>query len=320
MATIKDLAKLAGVSVTTVSRVLNDHPYVSEGKRKAVLEAIKQTKYEKNVNAVHLKTGKTQLIGVVLPFSDHPYFGQLLKGIAKQAFKHNYKLVLIQTDYQEKREKEALHMLRQKQIDALIICSRSCDLDLITSYTQYGPIVVGEKANGDTLSSAYIDHYQAFQDALAYLYESGHRKIGYSVSRLGGTSSKERAAAYRDFLAAKGLPYRLDYVFDKMLYFEDGKRLVNQIRRLEDPPSALIITNDQVAAGVMTCAGRVGMHIPEKLAIIGFDDHPMAQMMGITSMHIPLEEMGEHLFKQAVEKESKDKVFRATLRKRETVQ
>lgn len=319
MATIKDLAKLAGVSVTTVSRVLNDHPYVSKEKRKLVLEAIEQTKYEKNVNAVHLKTGRTQLVGVVLPFSDHPYFAQLLKGIAKQAFKHNYKLVLIQTDYQEKREKEALHMLRQKQIDALIICSRSCDLNLITSYTLYGPIVVCEKVHGDKLSSAYIDHYQAFQDALAYLYEAGHQKIGYSVSRLDGTSSKERAAAYRDFLAAKELPCRLDYVFDKMLYFEDGETMVTQLKQMEDPPSALIITNDQVAAGVMTCAGRVGIHIPEKLAIIGFDDHPMAQMMGISSMHIPLEEMGEHLFKQALGKESKDKVFHATLIKRETV-
>lgn len=318
MATIKDLARMAGVSVTTVSRVLNDHPYVSEEKRKAVLEAIGQTGYEKNVNAVHLKTGKTQLIGVVLPFSDHPYFARLLKGIARKAFKHNFKLVLIQTDYQTEREKDALQMLRQKQIDGLIICSRSCELSLIKSYKQYGPIVVCEKVP-EELSSSYVDHYQAFQDALSYLYEEGHTKIGYSVSRLDGTSSKNRNAAYRDFFASRKLPYRSDYVFDRMLYFEDGEAIVKKLQRMGDPPSALIITSDQVAAGVITYANKVGLRIPEELAIIGFDDLPMARMMGITSMHLPLEEMGEHLFLQAVEKGTKQKLFHTKLIKRTTV-
>jgi DNA-binding LacI/PurR family transcriptional regulator len=124
MANIKDLAKMAGVSKTTVSRVLNNHPYVSEVKKNAVLEAIQSTNYQKNINAVHLSKGNTQLMGVVLPFSDHPYFAQLLKGIAKQAFNHNYKLVLFQTDYIESKEREALQMLKQKQIDSLIICYR----------------------------------------------------------------------------------------------------------------------------------------------------------------------------------------------------
>ncbi|MFJ6413953.1 LacI family DNA-binding transcriptional regulator [Terribacillus saccharophilus] len=318
MATIKDLARMAGVSVTTVSRVLNDHPYVSEEKRKAVLEAIGQTEYEKNVNAVHLKTGKTQLIGVVLPFSDHPYFARLLKGISKQAFLHNFKLVLIQTDYQIEREKDALQMLRQKQIDGLIICSRSCELILIKSYTQYGPIVVCENVPED-LSSSYVDHYQAFQDALLYLYEEGHRRIGYSVSRLDGASSKKRDAAYRDFLAARKLQYRTNYVFDKMLYFEDGEMIVRKLQRMEDPPSALILTSDQVAAGVITYAHKVGVRIPEELAIIGFDDLPMARMMGITSMHLPLEEMGEHLFQQVLEKKTNQKLFHTKLIKRKTV-
>lgn len=318
MATIKDLARMAGVSVTTVSRVLNDHAYVSEEKRKSVLEAIERTGYEKNVNAVHLKTGKTQLIGVLLPFSDHPYFARLLKGIAKQAFVHHFKLVLIQTDYQIEREKDALQMLRQKQIDGLIICSRNCELSLIKSYTQYGPIVICENVT-EELSSSYVDQYQAFQDALSYLYEEGHRRIGYTVSRLDGTSSKSRDAAYRDFLAEKKLSYCADYVFDGMLYFEDGETLMKKLQRMADPPSALIITSDQVAAGAMTYVNKVKVRIPEELAIIGFDDLPMARMMGITSMHIPLEEMGEHLFQQAIEKGTKQKLFHTKLIKRTTV-
>src|SRR4051794_5673705 len=179
MANIIDLAKMAGVSKTTVSRVLNNHPYVSEEKKNAVLEAIKMTNYHKNINAVHLSRGKTQLMGVVLPFSDHPYFALLLKGVAKQAFENNYKLVLFQTDYRESREKEALQMLEQKQIDSLIICSRTCELSMIEEHLQFGQIVLCENVKGEKLSSTYVNHYKIFFDALEYLYHKGHRKIGY---------------------------------------------------------------------------------------------------------------------------------------------
>src|SRR5690606_34576394 len=104
-------AKMAGVSVTTVSRVLNNHPYVSEEKRAAVLQAMERVNYQRNINAVHLSTGKTLLIGVAVPFTNHPYFGLLVEGIANEAIKNNYKLVLFQTNYEKDREIEALKML-----------------------------------------------------------------------------------------------------------------------------------------------------------------------------------------------------------------
>ena len=106
MANIKDIAKMAGVSVTTVSRVLNNHPYVSADKKEAVRKAIELCKYQPNINPVHLSIGKTYLIGVVIPFSNHPYFGLLLEGIANEALKRNYKLVVFQTNYEELREAE----------------------------------------------------------------------------------------------------------------------------------------------------------------------------------------------------------------------
>jgi DNA-binding LacI/PurR family transcriptional regulator len=165
MTNIKDLAKMAGVSVTTVSRVLNNHPYVSEEKRNSVLEAIRVTNYQQNINAVHLSKGKTQMIGVVLPFSDHPYFALLIKGIAKQALEHHYKLVLFQTDYKESMELEALQMLKQKQIDSLIICSRACDWSTIEEYLPFGSIVLFEDVKGKQVSSTYVDQYNIFRKA-----------------------------------------------------------------------------------------------------------------------------------------------------------
>lgn len=300
MTNIRDLAKMAGVSVTTVSRVLNNHPYVSEEKKNAVLKAIKDSNYYKNINAVHLSKGKTMLMGVVLPYSDAPYFGVLLKGIAKQALEHNYKLVLIQTDYKVSREFEAFQMLKHKQIDSLIILSRTCNISTITEHTQFGPIVLCEKTNGKELSSTYVNHYSTFMKALEYLYQFGHENIGYCIGRRHGASSIEREMAYRDFLRKHSLVFNEEYIISDCLYFEDGEKAINKLKEMDNPPSALLVTSDQVAAGIMIYCQNKNISIPEELAIVGFDNQPIAKMMNITTIEIPLEEIGKNLFLQAL--------------------
>ncbi|WP_312094394.1 LacI family DNA-binding transcriptional regulator, partial [Niallia sp.] len=300
MTNIKDLAKMAGVSVTTVSRVLNNHPYVSKEKRNAVLEAIRESNYEQNINAVHLSKGKTQMIGVVLPFSDHPYFALLLKGIAKQALENNYKLVLFQTDYMESRELEALQMLKQKQIDSLIICSRSCEWSVIKEYVQYGRIVLCEDVNGKEVSSTFVNQYKIFLNALEFLYQKGHKKVGYCIGRKTGPSSRLRALAYQEFLAKNNLSYFDEYIIDQCNYFEDAEKVMGKIQSMATPPTALIVTSDQVAAGIVTCCQKQGIKIPEELAIIGFHNEPIAKMMEISSIEIPLFDMGKNLLQQAI--------------------
>lgn len=301
MANIKDIAKMAGVSVTTVSRVLNNHPYVSEEKRLAVLEAMKKSNYQKNINAVHLSTGKTQLMGVVLPYIDHPYFTLLLKGIAKQALQHNYKLVLFQTEYKEGKELEALQMLKQKQIDSLIICSRASELSIIKEHLQFGKIVLCEHTKENAISSTFVNHYQIFRDALELLYLKGQRRIGYCIGRRSGSNSSERERAFKDFHEKYALSYRPDYIMDQCLYLEDGEKVVNNLKNMLEPPTALLVTNDQVAAGIVTCCQKEHISIPDELAIIGFDNEPIARMMNITTIEIPLVEMGKNLFLQAIE-------------------
>lgn len=319
MTNIREVATKAGVSVTTVSRVLNHHPYVSEQKKKAVLAAIEELNYYPNINAVHLSKGKTHLMGVVLPYTDHPYFALLLKGIARKALEHHYKLVLFQTDYQKGVELEALQMLKTKQIDSLIICSRGCEWAIIEEHLQYGPIAVAEKREDQPVSSTYVNHYAAFTAALDYLYEKGHRRIGYSISRTNGTSSRDREQAYKDFIKRHGLMYRPDYIIDKCLYFEDGMKVIEHIQSIPEPPTALLATSDQVAAGLMLCCHQKNIKVPDELAIIGFDNQPIAKMMNITTMEIPLEHMGENLFEQALREGADSKEVAVSLIERGTV-
>ncbi len=301
MANIKDVAQMAGVSVATVSRVLNHHPYVSEDKKAAVLQAMEQANYNRNINAVHLSKGQTNLIGVVVPFSNHPYFGLLIEGIANEALRQNYKLVLFQTNYETDRELEALAMLKDKQIDALVICSRISPWHLIEEYLSYGPIVVCENTRGTNVSSTFVDHYGSFFQALEYLHSKGYRKIGYCLGRAMGANSDLRRTAYQDFLQKYKLAFNPNFVFYNCFNFEDGEHVLNRITEMESPPAALLISSDQVAAGILTCCKDRGMAVPKQLALLGFDNQPIAKIMNITTLEIPLVEIGRKLFAQAIE-------------------
>ncbi|MCM3733128.1 LacI family DNA-binding transcriptional regulator [Fictibacillus nanhaiensis] len=304
MANIKDIAKMAGVSVTTVSRVINNYPYVSAEKAEAVRLAMKKCNYQRNINAVHLSKGKTYLIGVVVPFSNHPYFGLLIEGIANAALKNNYKLVLIQTNYEKDKEIEALTMLKDKQIDALIVCSRICEWSVMEDYIEYGPIILCEDARGKTVASTFVDHYKSFTAALNYLYQKGHTRIGYCIGRRSGTNSEQRDAAYKDFLEENALSYNSDFIFSGCFNFEDGEKVVAKLIQQKSRPTALLVTSDQVAAGILTCCKEQGIFIPEDLAIMGFDNQPISQVMHITTLEIPLVEVGKKLFHQAMDGEN----------------
>lgn len=319
MSNIKDIARIAGVSVTTVSRVLNNEPYVSDEKRDAVLRAIEITNYQRNLNAVNLSKGKTHLIGVVVPFSNHPYFGQLIEGIASEAIKNNYKLVLFQTNYNEKREMEALNMLKHKQIDSLIICSRICPLEVIEEFLDYGPVILCEDTRNTRLSSTFVDHYKSFTIALEYMYKKGHRNIGYCIGRSSGTNSFQRNLAYKDFLNKYKLPYNEDHIIKKCSYFEDGDRIVHTLIQLKNRPTALLVTSDQVAAGILTCCNEKNIVIPNDLAIISFDNQPISKFMKLTTVEIPLKDIGQKLLIQAITNDASQTEMSVKLIERETV-
>lgn len=319
MANIKDIAKMAGVSVTTVSRVINNQPYVSAEKSAAVWKAIEASNYQKNINAVHLSKGKTHLIGVAIPYSNHPYFGLLIEGIAHEAIKNNYKIVLFQTNYEQDRELEALNMLRLKQIDALIICSRICEWDVIEGYTADGSVILCEDTRGRKISSTFVDHYKTFVLGLEYLYNKGHKNIGYCIGRQTGTNSRQREQAYRDFLVKINEPLCHDYVFHDCLNFEDGEQIVARIKKMSSPPSALLVANDQVAAGIATCCNEQNISIPDELALVGFDNQPIAKIMHITTIEIPLVDVGRKLFLQALKPTTFQEEIPVKLIERETV-
>ena len=152
----KTNCKTAGVSISTVSRVLNNHPYVKEEKRKRVLDAVEELNYAKNINAIHLIKGKTYTIGVMLPFINLPYFSTIIEGIGNEALAAGYHINLCQTNYDSIEEIRVLEMMKMKQFDGMIICSRTSSWEQIEPFAKFAPIISCEKMNHPLISSVYV--------------------------------------------------------------------------------------------------------------------------------------------------------------------
>ncbi|QEQ15373.1 LacI family DNA-binding transcriptional regulator [Bacillus sp. BS98] len=296
MANIKDIAKMAGVSVTTVSRVLNDHPYVSEEKRKAVIEIVEKLNYSQNANAVHLSKGKTNIVGVILPYINHPCFDAMVGGMMEVALAHNYRVLLCQTNYNKKEEMKSLHMLKTKQLDGLIICSRANDWETIEPYASYGTIIACEDNDISNISSVYTNHSAAFQLGMNYLIEKGYKKIGYCTGRKLGPSSQKRFDVYKHQLQSIDEEVNEEWIFTECFTLEDGVRAAHKLKEMQVLPEALIVAGDEVAIGIMTEVEMLGIQVPEDLAIIGFDNQPISQVLQLTTIDQNLKEIGKNAF------------------------
>ncbi|WP_459503366.1 LacI family DNA-binding transcriptional regulator [Bacillus sp. C1] len=296
MTNIRDIAKLAGVSVTTVSRVLNHHPYVSEAKRQAVLNIVEKLNYSQNANAVHLSKGKTNIVGVILPYINHPYFDAMVGGIMDAALAHNYRVLLCQTNYDCKEEMESLHMLKSKQLDGMIICSRSNEWEVIGQYATYGSIIACESTDTIGVSSVYTNHFGAFQLGMSYLIDKGYREIGYCTGRKQGASSIKRLDAYKKKLQKISEEMVEEWIFTECFTLEDGVRVAHKLKEMEHVPEALLVAGDEVAIGIMTEAKKLGINVPQDLAIISFDNQPISQVLQITTIDQHVKEMGKSAF------------------------
>ncbi|CAI8780239.1 MULTISPECIES: LacI family DNA-binding transcriptional regulator [Bacillus] len=296
MANIKQIAKIAGVSITTVSRVLNDHPYVSDEKRKRVLNAIEELNYAKNINAVHLIKGKTFTIGVMLPFINLPYFSTILEGIGNEALAAGYHINLCQTNYDSIEEIRVLEMMKMKQFDGMIICSRTSSWEHIEPFAKFAPITSCEKMKHPLISSVYVDHYEGFRIGTEYLLSKGHERIGVCLARQKSVNTKQREKAFSDALHTAKKRLQPDWMFYQCYTMQDGAKALHSMLNMKERPTAIFTANDQVAAGLLTEARKNGIRVPEDLAILGFDNHEISEALEITTIEHPGLTMGALAF------------------------
>ncbi|MGG5373120.1 LacI family DNA-binding transcriptional regulator [Enterococcus sp. AZ196] len=299
MATIKDVAKKAGLSVSTVSRYLNNHPYISEDKRKRIQDAMAELDYTPSSVATQLRSKKGTMIGILVSRIVNPFFSHLVDSIEKNARAHGYNVLVMQTYDDKKAETNMLEMLKQQVIAGLIMCSIEGDSKNIEAYREYGPIVLcNEQIPDTTLPQVFTNQEAASFDATSYLINKGHKKIAYCT---GGTLTRgghgnSRTEGFERALRESNLPMKIDWIFKQVHTVEDGKKVADKLLALteDDRPDAVFTSSDEVASGILARYLEVGKRVPEDLAIMGFDNQPFTEMLAVplTTIAQPVEALG----------------------------
>lgn len=243
MTNINDIAKMAGVSVSTVSRVLNNHKYVSEDKRAAVQRIIQETNYTPNKNAIDLIRGETRSIGVIIPYNNNQAFDQMLHGILNRSVEQDYSITVLPTKYNPDKERQYLSLLQSKLVDGIIITSRANAWDDIIPYTAFGSIVSCEYTEHPEIGCAYINRYASYLEAFQLLQNKGHSQVAFTTARgLESYSTQHTIAAYREVF---GEPVK-EYFFSGCNTFEDGYAAARQLLSSPAKPTAIYANGDEV--------------------------------------------------------------------------
>ena len=291
-ATIRDVAKRAGVGVGTVSRVLNDHPFVSDATRQKVLSAIEALDYTPNSIARRLSLRKTLTIAVIVPFFTRPSFVERLRGVEFALADSEYDLVLFNVETTDKRDAYFHDVPRRERVDGMLIISLSPHDADVDRFLQAGVPTVLVDARHPRLSRAVIDDVAGGRLAVQHLIELGHRKIAYVSDQLENpfnfVSSRDRYEGYRQALTAADIPFRPDYHREGEHGRQQAREMAHALLSLEDPPTAIFAASDTQAIGVLEAAQDAGLSVPEDLSVIGYDDIEIAEYLQLTTIRQPL--------------------------------
>ncbi|WP_230503967.1 LacI family DNA-binding transcriptional regulator [Sutcliffiella rhizosphaerae] len=305
MATIEDVARLAGLSRTTVSRVINNHPYVSEKKRLLVSTAMSELGYVPNSSARSLRSQKTEMIALLIPRVMNPFFSELIERMEMAAAENGYQLIICQTKYSKKKELDYLNLLKTRQVDGIILSSIQNDWSIIQPFLEYGPIVLCNEFEEEAeVPSVRLDQTYGGYIATKHLLNIGHRQIAYCTGGHKSSVAKGRETGFRKALTEFDVDVNESFLFSDAFTIEDGRRIFQVIQKLNERPTAIFTGGDEVAAGIISEAKRSGWSVPEDLAVVGFDNQAITELVEptITTVNQPIEEMARKTFQVMIEK------------------
>ncbi len=294
--TIEMVARAAGVSASTVSRILNGTATVSEAKAQAVAQAIASLGYVPNPVARGLAGGRTLSVGVVTQSLDSPFYGAALRGVEIELQAAGYSPLFISGQWNEREEQRCASLLRSRRVDGIILLdARLSDPALLELARRLPVVVTGRKLEAPGLASLSFDNFLGGRQATEYLLRLGHRRIVFIAGAADHQDSSERLLGYRHALRAHGL--RID---ERLLVFGDysersGAEAIEGLLDARVAFSAVFAANDQMALGAMLGLHRRGMAVPRQVSVVGFDDLQAGHFCipPLTSIHQPSHEMGQ---------------------------
>jgi LacI family repressor for deo operon, udp, cdd, tsx, nupC, and nupG len=274
VATLKDVATLAGVSVKTVSNVVNGYAFVKPENRRRVEEALTVTGYRPNVGARNLRRGRTGFIALMVPELSIPYFGELAGLVITAAQKQDWSVLIEQTQGTRDRERRTLASLGPHMVDGAIVSPEALEAEDFADLNGGVPLVMlGEHAVDVSLDHVAIDNVLAARTAVGHLTGLGRRRIAAIGQNPHRGTAALRLEGYRSALAAAGLPQPAELVAPALNYHRrDGAEAMAHLLSLPEPPDAVFCFNDLLAIGALRAAAERGFRVPEDIAIVGFDN------------------------------------------------
>lgn len=302
--TITDVARVAGVSESTVSRVLNNEKYVRTDKKRAVRSAVEKLNYRPNMFARSLAGDKSFLIGLLFDDPRGDYLSGLLRGAVKQSQKAGFHLVVELFDQDASYQIE--EFLDKLQMSGVILTPPVCDNKVILSaLSRRGiPTVrIAPEVPYDGMASIVIDNYRAAFTMTNYLISLGHKAIGFITGDTDHADAGERLRGFKAAMQENGLDLNLDWIEEGSFTFETGLDCAVRLLSRPKKPTAIFASNDEMAASVITIADKFGIKVPEDLSIAGFDDLSIASFVcpSLTTIHQPVEDMATAAIKRLME-------------------
>jgi DNA-binding LacI/PurR family transcriptional regulator len=310
--TIKDVAKLANVAPSTVSRVIANNPRISEKTKQKVREAMDELGYHPNFIARSLANQSTRVLGLVLPgsastFSQNPFFPTVLRGLSEGAHEKQYALQMTTGQSEEEIYEGVVQMVQGGRVDGIILLYSKVE-DKVMNYLKernFPFVVVGKPYKFcEEITHVDNDNFRAAREVTDYLLELGHECIGFIGGDLNLVVTVERLLGYEKALRDAGLDLKNEYIIHEEFLREGGREAINELMQLTHPPTALVVADDLMALGVLNTLDEMNISVPADISIISFNNVLLAEMSRppLTSVDINIFNLGNEAAKSLIQK------------------
>ncbi len=295
MATMKDVAQLSGVSIATVSRVINKSGYIDKETEKRVLSAIQELNYTPNHLARSLIKRRTQTLGLILPDITNPFFPLLARAIEDTAQQNKYSVMYCNSDNDILKLSKSFKLLRDRSVDGIIIAG-DLNRDHVQDLYQYNiPIVVIDSNMGDApVHQVYTDNVLGARMAVGHLLDQGYRRVAHIRGEWKASTAQNRHQGYMDALKERNIPYDPILVQPGDYQIQSGYEAMLRLLALASPPDAVFAANDLMAMGAINAILEHQLRIPEDIGVVGFDDIPLTKVVQppLTTIRQSIYDMG----------------------------
>ena len=306
MSTLKDVSERAGVTVTTVSRVLNNRGYISEKTRQKVYQCMKELNYQPNELARSLTKKRSSMIGVIVPTIRHPFFSDLVYYLEQYSFAKNFKILLCDSHAEVDKEKEYIEMLKSNQVAGIIIASRTPDIGQYIEADM--PVVMIERQSTGKEVNICCDNEHGGELATRHLIERGCRKLLHISGGLSSVMPGElRAAAFERVCREEGVPYQVYVASEQDFYARSYTRTIREVLEQNPDADGVFASSDIMAAQILQYCREKGIDVPGQLKVVGFDGIELGGLTTpkLTTVCQPVEQMAETAVQSIVKRLNK---------------